>query len=172
MDNSIVLHFVRLTIFSLMFAVGINHSFEQLTSLWRRPAFLTRSLLAVIVVVPVLVVFLLWLFDLPIAVVTGLAVLAAAPGAPLTYKRTQMARGDPNYSASLQLTLALLAVVSSVPGICLSCSEPSPHHSFSNSANHSPAPGTGITAVLSSMPPYPYLYITHKKCGCMPWSCH
>ena len=41
---------------------------------------------------------------------TGLAVLAAAPGAPLTYKRSQMAGGDPTYTASLQLTLALLAV--------------------------------------------------------------
>ena len=42
---------------------------------------------------------------------TGLAVLAAAPGAPLTTKRSEMAGGDPTYSASLQLTLALLAVL-------------------------------------------------------------
>jgi BASS family bile acid:Na+ symporter len=49
--------------------------------------------------------------NLPPAVATGLAVLAAAPGAPMTYKRTQMAGGDPNYAASLQLILALLAVV-------------------------------------------------------------
>ena len=111
MDNPLILHFVTLTVFSLMFAIGINHSFEQLTSLWRQPSFLLRSLLAVIVLVPLVVGLLLWLFALPIAVATGLAVLAAAPGAPLTYKRTQMAAGDPTYAASLQLTLALLAVV-------------------------------------------------------------
>ena len=111
MDNPIILHFVTLTIFSLMLAIGVNHSFEQLTSLWRRPALLLRSLLAVIVLVPAVVGLLIWVFDLPIAVATGLAILAAAPGAPLTTKRTQMAAGDPTYAASLQLTLALSAVV-------------------------------------------------------------
>jgi BASS family bile acid:Na+ symporter len=111
MDNPILLYFVSLTIFTLMFALGVNHSFEQLTSLWRRPGLLLRSLLAVVFLVPMVVVLLLWVFDLPPAVAAGLAVLAAAPGAPLTYKRSQMAGGDPTYSASLQLTLALLAVV-------------------------------------------------------------
>jgi BASS family bile acid:Na+ symporter len=72
---------------------------------------LLRSLLAVIVLVPAVVGLLIWVFDLPIAVATGLAILAAAPGAPLTTKRTQMAAGDPTYAASLQLTLALSAVV-------------------------------------------------------------
>jgi BASS family bile acid:Na+ symporter len=111
MDNPILLYFVSLTIFTLMLSLGVNHSFEQLTSLWRRPGLLLRSLLAVVFLVPLVVVLLLWVFDLPPAAATGLALLAAAPGAPLTYKRSQMAGGDPTYSASLQLTLALLAVV-------------------------------------------------------------
>jgi BASS family bile acid:Na+ symporter len=111
MDNPILLYFVSLTVFTLMLALGVNHSFEQLTSLWRRPGLLLRSLVAVVFLVPMVVLLLLWVFDLPPAVATGLAVLAAAPGAPLTYKRSQMAGGDPPYSASLQLTLALLAVV-------------------------------------------------------------
>ena len=111
MDNVIILSFVTLTIFILMFALGLNHPFEQLTFLWSRPALLLRSLLAVIVLVPLVVGLLLWLFELPPAVATGLAVLAAAPGPPLMYKRTEMAGGDPDYAASLQLTLALLAVL-------------------------------------------------------------
>jgi bile acid:Na+ symporter, BASS family len=110
MDNHILLYFVSLTIFALMLALGINHSFEQLVSLWRRPGLLLRSLVAVVFLVPMVVLLLLWVFDLPPAVATGLAVLAAAPGAPLTYKRSQMAGGEPTYTASLQLTLALLAV--------------------------------------------------------------
>jgi BASS family bile acid:Na+ symporter len=65
----------------------------------------------VIVLVPILVALLLWMFDLAPAVATGLAVLAAAPGAPLTTKRSQMAGADITYVTSLQLTLALLAVV-------------------------------------------------------------
>jgi BASS family bile acid:Na+ symporter len=111
MDNVIVLNFVTLTIFSLMLAVGLNRSLEQLTFLWSRPALLLRSLLAVIILVPVVVVLLLRLFDLPTPVTTGLAVLAAAPGAPLLIKRAEMAGGEPNYAASLQLTLALSAVL-------------------------------------------------------------
>jgi len=111
MDNVIILSFVTLTIFVLMFALGLIHSFEKLTFLGNRPALLLRSLLAVIVLVPLVVGLLLRLFDLPPAVANGLAVLAAAPGAPLTTKRTEMAGGDPDYAASLQLTLALLAVL-------------------------------------------------------------
>jgi BASS family bile acid:Na+ symporter len=111
MDNPILLKFVTVTIFSLMLAIGLNRSFQQLTSLFRKPELLLRSLLAVIVLVPLVVGLLLWVLDLSPAVATGLAVLAAAPGAPLTTKRTEMAGGEPTYSASLQLTLALLAVV-------------------------------------------------------------
>jgi BASS family bile acid:Na+ symporter len=110
MDHPILHYFVSLTIFTLMFSLGVNHSFEQLTSLWSRPGLLLRSLVAVVFLVPMVVALLLRVFDLPPAVATGLAVLAAAPGAPLTYKRSQMAGGDPTYTASLQLTLALLAV--------------------------------------------------------------
>jgi BASS family bile acid:Na+ symporter len=94
-----------------MLAIGVNLSFQQMMSLWRRPGLLLRSLLAVILLVPLVVLLLLRWLDLPPAVATGLAVLAAAPGAPLTHKRSRMAGGSPIYSASLQLTLALLAVL-------------------------------------------------------------
>ena len=107
----LVLAFTALTIFTFMLAIGLNEPLEKLISLWRRPAILLRALFAVIVVVPILVGFLLWLFDLPPAVATGLALLAAAPGAPLTTKRSQIAAADTVYVSSLQLTLALLAVV-------------------------------------------------------------
>ncbi len=40
MDNVIILRFITLTIFSLMFAIGLNYSFEQLTFLRSRPALL------------------------------------------------------------------------------------------------------------------------------------
>ena len=111
MDNAILLKFFTVTIFSLMFAIGINSSLEQLTSLWRKPELLLRSLLAAIVLVPLVAFILLWLLDLPPAVATGLALLAAAPGAPVMTRRSQMAGADPTYVTSLQLTLAMLAVL-------------------------------------------------------------
>ncbi len=107
----ILLAFTSLTIFTLMLSNGVNYSFQQLISMSHEPVVLLRSLLAVIVLVPIGVLLLLWVFDLPPAVATGLAVLAAAPGAPLTTKRVEMTGGDLPYAASLQLVLALLAVV-------------------------------------------------------------
>ncbi len=90
MDHPLLLNFVTITIFSLMLSNGVNYSFQQLISLWREPEVLFRSLLAVIVLVPIGGVLVWWVFDVPPAVATGLAVLAAAPGAPLTTKRVEM----------------------------------------------------------------------------------
>jgi len=103
--------FTSVTIFTLMLTIGVNQSLEQLTSLWHQRAVLLRALFAVLVLVPAVVIALLSVFDLAPEVATGLALLAAAPGAPLTTKRSQMAAADIDYVTSLQLTLALLAIV-------------------------------------------------------------
>ncbi|MBE8991827.1 bile acid:sodium symporter family protein [Nostoc sp. LEGE 12450] len=110
MDHPLLLILVKITIFSLMLAIGSNLSFEKMLSFWRKPALVFRALLAVIVLVPLVVIFLLKLFNLPSEVMIGLALLAASPGAPLSTKRTQRAGGSLSYAASLQLTLAILAV--------------------------------------------------------------
>ena len=110
MDNPLILNLVTITIFTLMLAIGVNLSIEELLSLWRRPVLLLRALLAVVVLVPLVVIILLRLFDLSSGVATGLALLAASPGAPLTTKRSQMAGGNFPHSVNLQLTLASLAV--------------------------------------------------------------
>jgi BASS family bile acid:Na+ symporter len=111
MNHPLLLIIVKVTIFSLMLAIGIALSIEKMLSFWRKPALLFRALLAVVVLVPLVVFLLLKLFNLPPEVMAGLALLAASPGAPLTTKRSQMAGARFRYSASLQLTLALLAVV-------------------------------------------------------------
>ena len=103
--------FASITIFTLMLTIGVNETVERLISLWRRSAILLRSLFAVIVLVPAVVILLLLVFDLPPAVATGLALLAAAPGAPLTTTRSKVASADLTYVSSLQLALAILAVV-------------------------------------------------------------
>jgi BASS family bile acid:Na+ symporter len=107
----ILLTFTSVTIFTLMLTIGVNQSLEQLTSLWHQRAVLLRALFAVLVLVPAVVIASLSVFDLSPEVATGLALLAAAPGAPLTTKRSQMAAADIDYVTSLQLTLALLAIV-------------------------------------------------------------
>jgi BASS family bile acid:Na+ symporter len=110
MENPLFLGLVKVAIFTLMLALGVNLSPEKGLRAWRRPGPLLRGLLAVVVLVPIMVMLLLLAFDLPPAVATGLALLAAAPGAPLTTKRAQMAGANLPYTWTLQLTLAVLAV--------------------------------------------------------------
>ncbi|MBD2683359.1 MULTISPECIES: bile acid:sodium symporter family protein [Nostoc] len=110
MHHPLLLILVKVTIFSLMLAIGSNLCFEKMLSFWRKPALVFRALLAVVVLVPLVVILLLKLLNLPPEVMIGLALLAASPGAPLTTKRSQKAGGSFQYSASLQLTLAILAV--------------------------------------------------------------
>ncbi|MGL5035533.1 MAG: bile acid:sodium symporter family protein [Microcystaceae cyanobacterium] len=102
---------VKATIFSLMLSTGVNLSLEKMLSFWQKPALLFRALFAVVVLVPLVVFILLKCFYLPPEVMIGLVLLAVSPGAPLTTKRSQMAGARFRYSASLQLTLALLAVI-------------------------------------------------------------
>ena len=111
MNHYFLIILVKVTIFSLMLSTGVNLSLEKMLSFWRKPAVLFRAFFAVVVLVPLVVVILLKLFNLPSEVMIGLAFLAASPGAPLTTKRSQMAGARFRYSASLQLTLALLAVI-------------------------------------------------------------
>ena len=106
-----LLLFVTVTVFTLMLTIGVNQSLAQLASVWGRRDVLPRALLAAIILVPATVLLLEGVFDLSPEVAAGLALLAAAPGAPLTTKRARMAAADTDYVSSLQLALALLAVV-------------------------------------------------------------
>lgn len=110
MHNPLILMLVTVTIFFLMLALGSKLSVENILSFWRKPALVFRALLAVSLLVPLAVIVLMKFFHLPPEVTIGLALLAAAPGAPLSTKRSQIAGGSLGYAASLQLTLAILAV--------------------------------------------------------------
>jgi BASS family bile acid:Na+ symporter len=102
---------VTVAIFTLGLSIGISSSLGELTFIARQRGTLLRALLAVIVLVPAAAILLLKLFDLPPEVSSGLALLAAAPGAPLTTKRSEVAAANRTYVSSLQLLLGLLAIV-------------------------------------------------------------
>lgn len=114
--NSVVVQtLTAMTIFLLMLTLGVQTSLTNLISLWRQPGLLGRALLSSLVLFPTgagVIGYLLLRGQpeaLPIGV--GLAVLASAPGAPLLTRRAMMARGNVTTAASLQVTLATLAVV-------------------------------------------------------------
>ncbi len=104
-------YLVRLTLFLLMFSLGLDFTLQQFLAFWRKPGFVLRALMSTLVVFPLLVVVVLQIATLPQSVIIGLVVLAAAPGAPLTTRRITMAGGDFHLGAHLQITLAALAVI-------------------------------------------------------------
>jgi BASS family bile acid:Na+ symporter len=108
---AILFAFVTLTIFTLMLTIGVNNSLEQLTGLLNDRFALIRGLIAVLVIVPAVAFVLLAVFGLPIPVATGIALLAAAPGAPLTTQRSRMAGADTTYVSGIQLIVALTAII-------------------------------------------------------------
>lgn len=106
----VLLALASTTIFALMLTIGLNHSVNELMIVWRQPIRMMWALIAVLVVVPIVAALLILVFELSPGTASGLALLAAAPGAPLTTKRAQVAGAETPYIAGLQLTLAVLAV--------------------------------------------------------------
>jgi BASS family bile acid:Na+ symporter len=106
-----VLLFTGIVVFAQMFDIGLRQGPGDLARLFRARGLLLRSLLSVLVVVPLAAFVLLAALPVPPEVALGVVLLAAAPGAPLTSRRSQMAGADGGYVAALQLVLAALAVV-------------------------------------------------------------
>ncbi len=108
---TLVLTFAALVPFTLLLSIGLSSSPIELTFILRHRGLLLRSLLVVIVLVPAFAILLSKVFDLSPEVSSGIALLAAAPGAPLTTKRSEAAGASRTYVTSLQLLLGLLAIV-------------------------------------------------------------
>jgi BASS family bile acid:Na+ symporter len=101
---------LKLSVVTLIFAIGLGSTPADLVYLWRRPGQLVRSLLAMFVVVPVTAVLVAKTLPLPVAVKTAILVLAISAGAPLL-PRKLMKLGREGYVFSLVVTSSLLAVV-------------------------------------------------------------
>ncbi len=110
-NSGVFEYLVRLTLFSLMFSLGLDFSLPQFFVFWRKPGLVLRSLMSALVVFPLLVIVVLLIADLPESAIIGLVVLAAAPGAPLTTRRITMAGGTLRFGTDLQITLAAAAIV-------------------------------------------------------------
>ena len=111
MDEHWLMGLARVTVFALMLQNGLRIPVRDLFSLQRKHALLIRSMVAVIVLVPGVVLVILMLVELPVEVATGLALLAASPGAPLITQRSKIAAGSTPLAADLQLKLVLAAVL-------------------------------------------------------------
>ena len=101
---------LKLSIVAMIFAVGLGSTPGDLLYLWRRPAELARSLLAMYVAVPLAALLMVKTLPLGIPVKTAILVLAISAGAPLLPKKL-MKIGREGYVFSLVVIASLLAVV-------------------------------------------------------------
>jgi len=105
-----ILLVLKLSIVALIFGIGLGSTPADFGYLWRRPALLFRSLLAMYVAVPLAALAAVKWLVLPIPVKTAILVLAISAGAPLLPKKL-IRLGRESYVFSLVVTSSLLAIV-------------------------------------------------------------
>jgi len=108
----IVSAFAVATVFVVMFNLGLDMAPRDFANAWRRPALMFKALFAVLVAAPVLAIVVARVLHLPRPAEIGMVVMAIAPGAPIALRRSLAAGGDRDFAPGLQVTIALLAVIS------------------------------------------------------------
>ncbi|MDX2230349.1 MAG: hypothetical protein NW220_11975 [Leptolyngbyaceae cyanobacterium bins.349] len=110
--RTIFKNFAALTLFVLMFSMGLRWTFADVIWLWRRPSLLVRSLISVFVAVPLFGVLLGFMPGFTVAERLGVGAIMICPGAPTIPQKSLKAGGHEQFAASLQFTVCLLAIVS------------------------------------------------------------
>ena len=103
---------IAVTVFTVMFGIGLGVAPGELARVWRSPGLMVRGLFAVLVAVPALAVAVCQAFDLSRATEIGIVLMAVSPGAPVALRRSLAAGAHAVFAPGLQISVALLAVVS------------------------------------------------------------
>jgi BASS family bile acid:Na+ symporter len=101
----------QVSILSTVFGFGLKTAPADLMNLLHRPGLLVRSVIAVLVVMPVLATLLTELFDIRHAAEIVLLALAISPVPPLLPRREAKAGGQQSYGLALMVILGVLAIV-------------------------------------------------------------
>jgi len=105
---------INLSMWLMVFAVALNAGAWRARMIFREPALLARSLVAMYVVMPFFAVWVALSFDLNRAVVTALILLALSPVPPVLPSKQIKAGGNTNFVIGL-LVIAALAAIFMVP---------------------------------------------------------
>lgn len=102
---------LKASILAIVFSLGLAARPADLISVLRRPRLLARSLLAMLVIMPLLAVILVRVMNLHHAVAVMLIALSLAPVPPILPRKQAKAGGDASYSIGLLAAVALVAIV-------------------------------------------------------------
>ena len=100
------------TVFVIMFDIGLALVPGEFHWVWQRPGLMARALFSVLVAVPVLALVIARAFELPRPAEVGIVLMAISPGAPVALRRSLGAGAHRSFAPALQITIAVLAVVS------------------------------------------------------------
>lgn len=117
--HALVVLGVKTSIVLTVVGLGLSASLDDAISLFRAPERLFRSLLAMMVIVPLFAVIVASVFDLDPAVKIALAALSISPVPPLWPRRSLRAGGEMSYTIGLLVATALLSIVTVPLGLLL-----------------------------------------------------
>jgi bile acid:Na+ symporter, BASS family len=103
--------FATVTIFAVMFALGLMLGREQIAAVMQRRVVLASVVFAVVVMVPTLAVLGLHAFAVKGPVAVGIVLMAISPGAPVALRRALDAGGNREFAPALHLAIVVLAVL-------------------------------------------------------------
>lgn len=102
---------LQFSVIATVFGFGLKATMDDLLYVVRRPGLLVRSLLAMLVIMPLLALLLVRAFDFARTVEIVLLALAISPVPPLLPNREQAANARVSYGLGLMVTLGLLSIV-------------------------------------------------------------
>jgi BASS family bile acid:Na+ symporter len=107
----------QVSILCIVFGFGLRAAPRDLLYLLRRPGLLLRSLLSVLVVMPIVAVALATMFDVRREAEIALIALAISPVPPLLPRKEVTAGGRQSYALALMVVLALVSIVAAPAAI-------------------------------------------------------
>jgi len=102
---------IQLSMAIIIFCVGLNARFKDITGVLAKPGLLFRSLLAMNVIMPAVAVLIAIWFDLNLVVEAALIAMALSPIPPILPTKELKAGGDPSYILGVLVAAALLSIV-------------------------------------------------------------
>ena len=109
--KQVVILALQVSIFCIVFGFGLRTTLDDFRYLFQRPGLLFRSLLAVLVIMPIVAVLLARTFGLHPAAEIALIALAISPVPPLLPRRESKVVGHHPYGLALMAVLAAVGIV-------------------------------------------------------------
>ena len=108
---TLILLVLRISIVLSVLAIGLNATPSNATFLFRKPAYLTRAVLAMYVIMPIVALLIAISFNLNPAVKIALVVLSVSPIPPILPNKSFKAGGTENYTMGVLADTSLLAII-------------------------------------------------------------